>query len=224
MSARGPRIERVTPRDDGFNAQADLPYSLRLEDFRLAMLDVYDLLHDINQALLTRGIRRFEQTARAAIFSGTLSDTIAASLARHSRVLTENQLHNGHPDLIPTGVYPHDKVQSGHKGVEVKATKGRGAVDTHGARDAWLLVFRYKVDAQSKPAIERAPTRFVEILLAKPTRDNFRRSERGELGTQTASPNRTSMQKLRANWIYRDHGSSTFSPERAGIEFLATST
>ena len=100
------------------------------------MLDVYDLLHDINEALLTRGVKRFEETVRAAIFSGILSDTIAASVARHSRVLTENQFHNGHPDLIPEGVYAHDKVQSGHEGVEVKATKGRGAVDTHGARDA----------------------------------------------------------------------------------------
>lgn len=77
-------------------------------------------------------------------------------------------------------------------------------MDTHGARDAWLLVFRYKVDSQSEPAIERAPTRFVEVLLAQLTRDDFRRNERGELGTRTASPNRAGMQKLRANWIYRD--------------------
>ncbi len=204
MPARGPLIDRATPRNEGFNAQANLPYSLRIEDFRLAMLDVYDLLHDINQALLTRGVKRFEETVRAAIFSGILSDTIAASLAQHSRVLTENEFHNGHPDLIPTGVYPHNKVQSGHEGVEVKATKGRGAVDTHGARDAWLVVFRYKVDSQSEPAIERAPTRFIEILLGQLTTDDFRRNERGELGTRTASPNRAGMKKLRANWIYRE--------------------
>ena len=168
------------------------------------MLDVYDLLHDINQALLTRGVKRFEETVRAAIFSGILSDTISASVARHSRVLTENGFHNGHPDLIPAGIYPHDMVQSGHQGVEVKATKGRGAVDTHGARDAWLLVFRYKTDSETEPAIERAPTKFIEILLAQLSRADFRRNDRGELGTRTASPNRDGMQKLRANWIYRD--------------------
>ena len=76
------------------------------------MLDVYDLLHDINRALVNRGVQRFEETVRAAIFSGILSDTIAASVARHSRVLTENRFHNGHPDLIPASVYPHDKAQS----------------------------------------------------------------------------------------------------------------
>ena len=204
MPAYGPRIDRAEPRDDAFNGAAILPYSLRLEDLRLAMLDVYDLLHDINQALLTRGVKRFEETVRAAIFSGILSDTISASVARHSRVLTENRFHNGHPDLIPAGVYPHDKVQSGHEGIEVKATKGRGAVDTHGARDAWLLVFRYRTDSETEPAIERAPTRFIEILLAQLSRADFRRNDRGELGTRTASPNRAGMQKLRANWIYRD--------------------
>lgn len=204
MPAHGPRIDRATPKDDGFNNEAVLPYSLRLEDFRLAMLDVYDLLHDINQALVTRGIRRFEETVRAAIFSGVLSDTIAASVARHSRALTENRFHNGHPDLIPLGVYPHNRVQSGHEGVEVKATKGRGAVDTHGARDAWLVVFRYKVDSETEPAIDRAPTRFIEVLLAQLSREDFRRNDRGELGTRTASPNRVGMKKLRTNWIYRD--------------------
>ena len=204
MSTRGPRINRSVPLDDCFNERPDLPYSLRIEDFRLAMLDVYDLLHDINQALLTRGVQRFEETVRPAIFSGILSDTISASVARHSRVLTENQFHNGHPDLIPMGLYPHDKIQSGREGVEVKATKGRGAVDTHGAREAWLLIFRYKVDTLTEPAISRSPTRFIEILLAQLGLDDFRRNERGELGTRTASPNRAGMQKLRANWIYRE--------------------
>ena len=204
MPAYGPRIDRARPRDDGFNTDAVLPYSLRLEDFRLAMLDVYDLLRDINQALLTRGVRRLEETDRAAIFSGILSDVISASVARHSRVLTENRFHNGHPDLVPVGVYPHNKVQSGHEGVEVKATKGRGAVDTHGARDAWLLVFRYRIDSETEPEIDRTPTRFIEILLAQLSREDFRRNDRGELGTRTASPNRAGMKKLRANWIYRD--------------------
>ena len=168
------------------------------------MQDIYDLLHDINLALVTRGVRRFEEMVRAAIFSGVLSDAITASLARHSRVLTVNRFHNGHPDLIPAGVYPHDEVQSGQEGIEVKATKGRGAVDTHGAREAWLLIFRYRMDMETEPAVDRVPTRFVEVLLAHLTTEDFRRNERGELGTRTASPNRSGMEKLRANWIYRD--------------------
>lgn len=204
MTYGRPEINRAAPVENAFNPDATLPYSLRLDDFRLVMLDVYDLLHDINQALAARGVKRFEETVRAAIFSGILSDAIVASVARHSRVLTENKFHNGHPDLIPTGVYAHDEVQSGREGIEVKATRGRGAVDTHGAREAWLLIFRYEVDSKTEPAVDRAPTRFVEVLLAHLTTEDFRRNDRGELGTRTASPNRRGMQKLRSNWIYRE--------------------
>lgn len=199
-------IEGASPKHDWFNEAAELPYSLRLADFELAMQDVYDLLYDMNTAMLGRGLKRLEETVRPAIFSGILSDALTASMARHSRVLTENRYHNGHPDLIPAGVYPNDAVKAGEEGVEVKATKGRGAVDTHGARDSWLLVFRYLVDSETEPVVARAPTRIVEVLLAYLTDlDDFRRNpRRGELGTRTASPNRDGMRKLRGNWVYRE--------------------
>ena len=195
MPAYGPRIDRATPRDDGFNTEAVLPYSLGLEDFRLAMLDVYDLLHDINQALLNRGGRRLEETTSARIFSGILSDVLPAFLARHSRDLTENQLPNGHPDLLPRNLFPKD----GSEGVEVKVTRRDGRTPMK-VWEGWLLVFRYRIDSGTEPVINRAPTRFVEVLLARLTSEDFR----GEYGTRTANPNRSGMVKLRSNWIYRD--------------------
>jgi len=198
----------VLPRQQAdpswFNQSVELPYELRMADFELAMQDVYDLLFDINSALLSRGLMRLEETVRPAIFSGIMSDAVSASVARHSRVLTENRFHNGHPDLIPHGRYVNDAVNAGEDGVEIKATRGRGAVDTHGARDAWLCVFRYEVDDKTEPIVQRRATRIVEILLARLTTDDFRRNPRGELGTRTASPNRTGIAKLRANWIYRE--------------------
>lgn len=36
---------------------------------------------------------------RPAICSGTISDMLTASLAKHSRTLRENRYFNGHPDL-----------------------------------------------------------------------------------------------------------------------------
>lgn len=171
------------------------------------MQDVYDLLHDINVALTTKDLSRVEETVRPAIFSGILSDTLSASLAKHSRALVPNRFHNGHPDLIPQGRYPENAVAAGEEGVEVKATKGRGAVDTHGAREAWLLVFRYEIDSTTEPAITRAPTRVVEILLAQLALDDFRKNPRGELGTRTASPNRIGITKLRENFVYREQKS-----------------
>lgn len=201
-------LERATPDLDRFNPAAELPYGLRLADFQLALQDVYDLLFDINTALITRGVRRLEETVRPAIFSGVLSDALTAAVARHARVLTENGYHNGHPDLIPQGRYANDAVAAGEDGVEVKATKGRGAVDTHGARDSWLCVFRYMVDSETEPMVDRAPTRIAEILLGRLTVDDFRKNPRGELGTRTASPNKAGLAKLRANWIYREEGLS----------------
>ena len=197
-------IKHAKPDLAKFNLQADLPYQLRSDDFQLAMQDVYDLLFDINASLVGRGLRRIEEIVRSAILSGILSDALSTSLARHARVLTLNRYHNGHPDLIPEGLYPNDAVKAGEEGVEVKATKGGGAVDTHGARAAWLCVFRYTVDSQTEPAVERAPTRIIEILLAKLSLDDFRRNLRSELGTRTASPNRNGIAKLRANWVYRE--------------------
>ncbi|MCY3770736.1 MAG: hypothetical protein OXG98_01740, partial [Gemmatimonadetes bacterium] len=72
---------------------------------------------------------------------------LTASLAKHSRVLTENNYFNGHPDLVVQGVYAGNSVKAGDQGVEIKTTRKKGgAVDTHGARNQWMCVFVYKVD------------------------------------------------------------------------------
>lgn len=99
MAPAGATI-RARPDPAKFNELAVLPYELRLKDFELAMQDVYDLLFDLNTAMVSRGLQRLEETVRPAIFSGILSDALTASLARHSRALTVNRFHNGHPDLI----------------------------------------------------------------------------------------------------------------------------
>jgi len=141
---------------------------------------------------------------RPAIMSGVLSDMLTASLAKHSRVLTENRYFNGHPDLIVQGVYSGNAVKAGTDGVEIKTTrKSGGAVDTHGAREQWMCVFVYDVDAESEPAIDRHPMAFTEIYLGYVTIEDFRRNPRGELGTRTATLHKDGIQKLRENWIYR---------------------
>jgi hypothetical protein len=194
----------LTPDPAGFNSAATLPYQLRLEDFELAMRDIYDLLGDINSSLRSRGLRRMEEFVRPAGFSGILSDALTASLAKHSRTLTVNLYHNGHPDLVPEGLFALNRAQSGEDGIEVKVTRGSGGVDMHGARPAWLCLFRYAVDSVTEPAVDRAATVFIEVLLAKLEISDFRTNERGQLGTRTASPNSVGLQKLRTNWIYRE--------------------
>jgi hypothetical protein len=200
-------LTRQTVDPAKFNRDRSLPYSLRLADFEIAMQDVYDFLFDVNSNLVAKGLRRMEDMMRPAALSGMISDMLTASLAQHARSLTENEYFNGHPDLVVQGVYPDNAVQSGDEGIEVKTTKKRGgAVDMHGARAQWLCVFVYRADTETQPASQRAPLRFTEVYLGHVSTDDFRRNDRGELGTRTATLHAEGIAKLRTEWVYLDRG------------------
>jgi len=185
------------------NADSNLPFELRIDDFRSAVQDVYDFFFDVNTGLTAKGLERLDDMLRPAIMSGLLSDMLTASLARHSRTLVVNGYFNGHPDLIVRGEYAGNAVKSGELGVEIKTTrKAGGAVDTHGARDQWMCVFVYLVDNETEPARDRRAMTFTEIYLGQVTVDDFRRNARGELGTRTATLHAEGIAKLRKNWLY----------------------
>lgn len=197
-------ILRYTVDTTKFNPKATLPYELRQEDFHLSMQDVYDFFYDVNTHLTNKGLQRLDDMLRPAIMSGLISDMLTASIAQHSRVLTENNYFNGHPDLIVQGVYADNSVKAGSEGVEIKTTrKAGGAVDTHGAREQWMCVFVYTVDTATEPAINRDPMMFTEAYLGKVTIEDFRKNPRGELGTRTATLHKDGIRKLRDSWIYR---------------------
>jgi hypothetical protein len=186
-----------------FNPKATLPYSLRLKDFEIAMQDVYDFFYDVNAMLLGKGLHRMDDMLRPAAMSGMISDMLTASMAKHARVLVENNHFNGHPDLVVQGRYPNNTVAAGADGVEIKSTrKAGGAVDTHGARDQWMCVFVYKTDHETEPAFDREPMKFTEVYLADVKVSDFRKNNRGALGTRTATLDRAGVLKLRSNWIY----------------------
>jgi hypothetical protein len=200
-------IERERPKPHGFNTAASLPFELRLEDFSLAMQDVYDFFFDVNSFLITKGLDRMDDMLRPAIMSGLLSDVLTSSLAKHSRTLTQNRHFNGHPDLLVKGVYPNNASKAGVEGVEIKTTRKKGgAVDTHGAREQWMAVFVYGIDDLTEPAKDRAPLRFTEIYLGHVSIADFRRNSRGELGTRTATLHGDGIQKLRRSWVYLESG------------------
>ena len=174
------------------------------------MQDVYDLFYDVNTGLLEKGLERLDDFLRPAIMSGLLSDLLTASMAKHSRALTQNRYFNGHPDLVVKGAYPKDSVRAGTEGVEIKTTrKAGGAVDTHGARDQWMAVFVYNVDSTREPARERRAMMFTEIYLGKVEIADFRKNARGELGTRTATLHKEGVLKLRGNWIYKEPSSNS---------------
>jgi hypothetical protein len=207
MSSRTPGTSPITRNSvdrSKFNPAAVLPYSLRLQDFELAMQDVYDFFYDVNSYLVERRLQRLDDMLRPANMSGMLSDMLTSSVAKHSRSLTVNLFHNGHPDLIVDGVYPGNKVKAGSEGIEIKSTRKRGgAVDTHGAREQWLCTFVYEVDNTTEPKTARRPMAFTEAYLAHVGLSDFRRNPRGELGTRTATLDRAGLVRFRENWIYR---------------------
>lgn len=63
-------------------------------------------------------------------------------------------------------------------------------------------MFVYETDHLTEPAIDRAPMRFTEVYIAQVVQSDFRNNPRGDLGTRTATLDRTGIQKLRANWVY----------------------
>lgn len=197
-------MQRNRLDDSRFNAAIELPFGLRLDDFRGAVQDVYDFFFDVNRGLVDKGLQRLDDMLRPAIMSGVLSDMLTSSLAKHSRSLVVNQYFNGHPDLVVNGHYPGNAVQAGNMGVEIKTTrKPGGAVDTHGARNQWMCVFVYATDNQTEPARSRRPMAFTEIYLGHVTVDDFRRNARGELGTRTATLHAEGIAKLRQSWVYK---------------------
>ena len=194
--------ELVDPSN--FNPAATLPYELRLKDFEIAMQDIYDFFFDVNLQLTGKGLERLDETLRPANMSGTISDMLTASLAKHSRALTANKYHNGHPDLIKNGIYSGNSVKAGTEGVEVKTTRNpHAAVDTHGGRDQYQCVFVYEVDNLTEPAVSRRAMRFSAVYLTQVLATDFRTNERGALGTKTSTLGRAGVRKLRDAWVYR---------------------
>jgi len=199
-------VKRASVDRAKFNRDLALPYQLRVDDFALAMEDVYDFFADVNTNLVDKGLQRLDDMIRPAALSGMLSDMITDSLANKSRVLTPNMFHNGHPDLIVRGRYASDSVKAGEEGVEIKATrKSGGAVDTHGARKQTLCVWVYDVDNdRSKATHDREPLVIREIYIAKVEVADFRSNARGELGTKTATLHAEGVRVLREGWVYLD--------------------
>lgn len=205
-----------------FNPAPVLPYELRIIDFVSAMQDIYDFFYDVNMHLVNKGLQRLDDMMRPAMCSGIISDTLTASLAKHSRALRENGYFNGHPDLVVQGRYANDSVKAGEYGVEIKSTKKTGgAVDFHGARKQWLATFVYEVDTKTEPASDRLPMRFREVYLGQVVPDDFRHNDRGELGTRTATLDKDGLAKYRQHWVYMDRSpftSDLFYPRLPAIE------
>jgi hypothetical protein len=201
-------LKQAKINSSAFNNDRAYPFNLKPWHFEHAMRTVYDFFDGVNNRLVNDlSLERLEDILRPANLSGMLSDMFTDALASASGgILTTNLYHNGHPDLIVKGRYPDNAVQAGEDGIEVKATRKQGgAVDSHGARNQTLCTFVYDIDNdRRKPVWEREPLIFREVYLATVAESDFRRNERGTLGTRTATLDREGIRKFRQGWVYLD--------------------
>ena len=191
----------------GFNPEADLPHSLTIEHIQSAMQDFLDFLGFINLALNSKQLSRLESMLMPANFSSLVGEFFITSIPKFTPSLVKNTYHNGHPDLIPAGMYAKDAIQYGHLGIEVKASRyGRGW-QGHNAEASWLLVLVYtasRANDESKYILP-APFRFDAVYGAQLETPDWTFSGRSETSrrTITASVNLRGFAKMTGNWIYR---------------------
>lgn len=130
-------------KPDAFNPSCILPYGLTTEHIGRAMDDFLDFLGFINQQLHTKDFPRLESFLMPAGFSSIVGEFIAISIPKHCATLAKNQYHNGHPDLIPKGMFPEDAVQYATEGIEIKGSRHGSGWQGHNPESVWLMAFHF---------------------------------------------------------------------------------
>ena len=191
-----------------FNPRATWPYGLQQEHVCQAMMDFVDFLGFLNAQLHAKALPRLESFLMPANFSSIVGEFMVMRIAAHCPSLVKNRHHNGHPDLLPSGVFPNDTAQYAHTGIEVKASRRAGGWQGHNPEAVWLMVFHFAANAARDAGRGVPPMsfRFRAVYLARLERTDWNFSGRSATSrrTITASVNRHGMAKLRANWLYRE--------------------
>jgi hypothetical protein len=189
----------------GFNSRTILPYGLSAEHIRLAMNDFLGFLGFVNQQLNTKEMERLESIVMPANFSSIVGEFMSARIPKHCPTIVKNTYHNGHPDLIPTGVFPNNAVQHATEGIEIKASRYLRGWQGHNPEDAWLMVFVFDSNRPTDYLTSPKPFRFVMVVGAQLTKEDWLFSGRSVTSrrTITASVTRTGYDRMMANWIYK---------------------
>ena len=137
-----------------------------------AMAEFSDFIGFIDTQLRTRNIERLETMSMPANFSSIVGEFMTSAIPNYCATIVKNAYHNGHPDLIPAGRYPGNKLQHGTEGIEVKGSRYMKSWQGHNAEDAWLMVFCF---ASGRPTdrdkgIPPAPFRFIQTPASEGSR------------------------------------------------------
>ncbi|MFQ3590985.1 MAG: hypothetical protein SNJ67_11920 [Chloracidobacterium sp.] len=197
-------MTRPTQLDPQYvNRCVSLPYGLQVSEVREAVKETYRLLNGLHDYLVGAGFPPLENLVLGNSLSGIISELLVKNIAKASTTLEANLQVGGHPDLLPTGSYPSNRVLKGEAGIEVKASVQAGGWQGHNPEACWLMVFRYTLGKHK--AGTQLPVTFVEILCAKVEPSDWSTSGRNRESrrTPTASITASGAEKLRANFLYR---------------------
>jgi hypothetical protein len=191
-----------------FNTNCRLPYGLTAKQVQKAMCDFIDFIGFINQQLYTKDMQRLESFLMPANFSSIVGEFMNMSIPKYCSNLVKNGYHNGHPDLIPTDVFPDNSIQYATEGLEVKGSRHSKGWQGHNPESVWLMVFYFDSNTSNdkKKDIGPKPFQFKGVYAAKLEKEDWTFS--GRTGTSrrtiTASVNRSGVNKMKSNWVYED--------------------
>ena len=189
-----------------FNAECLLPYGLSVEHVYSAMVDFVQFLGFVNQQLRTRDIPRLERFLMPANFSSIVGEFLNMTIPRYCLSLAKNRFHNGHPDLLPKGLYSNDSVRYVPEGIEVKASRRSSGWQGHNPEAVWLMVFQFSSNTVSDPAAPPRSFQFNAVYAARLEKGDWSFSGRSPTSrrTITASVNNSGVLKMKQNWVYKD--------------------
>jgi len=197
--------EPVDP--NAFNSNAVIPYGCNTQHIHRAMNDFVDFLGFINPQLHTKGLERFESILMPANFSSLVGEFIITAIPKYCSGLVKNQYHNGHPNLIPSGLFANNATQYASQGIEIKASRYLKGWQGHNPEETWLMVIVFDSNRPSDvvKGVQPKPFRFLLIAGANITKEDWSFSGRSTNSrrTITASVTNSGYQKMMANWIYR---------------------
>ena len=192
---------------NAFNPDVELPYGLTTRHLRKAMTNFTSFLEIVNQALYAKKMERLESILMPANFSSIVGEFVGAAIPKFHPKLIRNRYPNGHPDLIPAGIYPDDRIKIANEGIEVKGSQRLKGWQGHNPEETWLMVFVFESNKPQDKLRELAvkPFRFRLVVGAKATKEDWKFSGRSETSrrTITASITKSGYEKMFANWIYK---------------------
>ena len=189
----------------GFNRDVVLPYGLTTDHIASAMIEFLNFLGFINTRLNAEDIPRLESIMMSANFSSLVGEFMSAGIPKYCRTIVKNRYHNGHPDLIPAGMFPGDSVQHATEGIEIKSSRYDKGWQGHNPEDTWLMVFIYGSNRPRDAGRNPHPFKFLQVVGARLVKSDWLFAGRSATSrrTITASVTRTGYEKMLANWIYR---------------------